>query len=168
MIRSFVLAIHLTPNQYFYKLTLTNRCKWRPGSKHNKNTESYPSEPKKLSKWVPKIVPKSVKSDSRLRRVLPAAPMVPHDGPGCQNGAPGLPDDRFWVPEMTESVSKFTTMPERDDLETNIQEPASQHTYQQRKNDQEANIQKPAARGPAAVGEAHKIRRTSVRGSRAC
>jgi len=58
---------------------------------------------------------------------------------------------------MLESVSKFTIMPKQSDLETNIQKPASQHSFQQRKNDQEANIQKPAARGPAAVGEAHKI-----------
>ena len=82
------------------------------------------------------------------------AKMVPQ---GAKMQAPGLPSDMFWAPKMSESVSKFTIMPKKCELETNIQEPASQHTFQQRKNDQEANIQKPAARGPAAVGEAHKI-----------
>ncbi len=82
--------------------------------------------------------------------------MVPHDA-GDKMEAPGLPNNSFWAPKIAESVSRFTIMPKRSDLETNIQEPASQHTFQQRKNDQEANIQKPAARGPAAVGEAHKI-----------
>ena len=83
------------------------------------------------------------------------AKMVPQ---GAKMGAPGLPSDRFWAPEITESVSKFTIMPKKGDLETNIHEPASQHTFQPRKNDQGANIQKPAERGPAAVGEAHKIK----------
>ena len=76
---------------------------------------------------------------------------------GAKMEAPGLPSDRFWAPKMTKSVSEFTIVPKKSELETSIQEPASQHTFQQRKNDQGANIQKPAARGPAAVGEAHKI-----------
>ena len=96
--------------------------------------------------------------------LLPWSPMMAQGAKihpqGAKMEAPGLPNDRFWAPKTPESVSKFTIMPKKSDLETNIQEPASQHTFQQRKNkNQEANSQKTAAKTPAAVGEAHKILR---------
>ena len=84
--------------------------------------------------------------------------MVPHDGPGCQNGGT-RPAKRWALGTKNKRIRlQIYNYAQRSDLETNIQEPASQHTFQQRKNDQEANIQKPAARGPAAVGETHKMK----------
>ena len=82
-----------------------------PGSKHEKRHLFWSKVPEKLSKWGPEIHPKSIKikvwtprRPSCIPRSPWIAPMVPQ---GAKVEAPGMPNDWFWEPKVTISVSKI-------------------------------------------------------------
>ena len=74
-------------------IPLKNRCKKWPGNKLQKNTEFNPSELKKLSKWGPKIKPKSLKI---LLRTPTCASCCSHGPPGCPQADKMVPRVVDW------------------------------------------------------------------------
>ena len=127
-----------TQTPLFNKLTLSHR-----NSNHSK--ECFPSSksgPQGVL-WCPPNCP----------WIAPWSPRVP-------NCAPSLPNNRFRAPKVIASVSKIWKLTSRNKR-------ASTHFSREMKQRITKN-QTSLEQGPAAVGEALKIRRTSVRGSRAC
>ena len=85
----------------------------------------------KLSKWGPDIDTKSVKAQARAPRCPFLCSKAPLDRPmvpqGAKVEAPGLSNDR--LAKMTILISKVT-VPQKNDMRTNIQQPAHHYTFQ--------------------------------------
>ncbi len=85
--------------------------------------------------------------------------MVPQ---GAKVEAPGLPNDRFGPPKVTISVSKIKDICKKVTwkLASRNQRACTHFSREKnRKGFKHLKISKPANKGPAAVGEALKIRR---------
>ena len=113
-------------------IPLKNRCKKRTGNEPQKNTEFDPSRPKNLSKWAPKIIPKSLKICLRNPTCRSCCSHSPPGRPRADKMAPRMVKWRHQAcqikgsvhPKITISVSKVTAVNENE-ITTNLQKPTT-------------------------------------------